>query len=171
MIEFIRSLIKLGTITRIDNKKGLLRAQIRVENQSQETIIYNNYGFVSNPPVSEKTIGINLQINGQSDVKYTLPFVADKIPVMQTGEACMYDDKENKIHIKENEDIDIISNNNINITGTGIITVNGASINLGDATSFGLNQNAVMEVEIPGGSSAGTYPVTIVNAGNNKVKL
>ena len=33
-----------------------------------------------------------------------------------------------------------------------------------------LNQNAVMQVIIPSGSSAGTYPVQIVNAGQTKTK-
>ena len=67
----------------------------------------------------------------------------------------------NKITFKANGDIEVDCNNNVNI--------NGSTINLGDANSLVLNQNANLSVTIPSGSSAGTYAVDINAAGQTKV--
>ena len=115
MIEFLRNLITFGTIRRVDNSSGLLRAQVETQGVAKENILYSNYGFASNPPISNKTLGINLSINGYEDEQYTLPFVADKQPKLETGESQVWTIYGTRIHLKKNGDIDINSDANINI--------------------------------------------------------
>lgn len=67
----------------------------------------------------------------------------------------------NKITFKANGDIVVDCQNNV--------TINGSTINLGDASSLVLNENADLSVTIPSGSSAGTYTVDINAAGQTKV--
>lgn len=67
----------------------------------------------------------------------------------------------NKITFKANGDV--------TIDCTSTVTINGGTVNLADATSLVLNENADMSVTVTGGSSAGTYPVDINDAGQSKV--
>jgi phage gp45-like len=82
-----------------------------------------------------------------------------------------------KITFKQNGDIEIATNQNINelmenlnITANTKVTINATEIDLADAVSLVLNENASMDVTVTGGSSAGTYPVNINSAGQTKVK-
>lgn len=67
-------------------------------------------------------------------------------------------------------DVTNISSQMVNIEGNIEVNVDAEAVNLGDAIANVLNENAIMEVIITGGSSAGTYPVQITNAGQTKVK-
>lgn len=66
--------------------------------------------------------------------------------------------------INLNSEVCNIENQTTNINSS-------AMVNIADATALALNQNAQMQVVIASGSSAGTYPVQIVNAGQVKVKI
>jgi hypothetical protein len=67
-------------------------------------------------------------------------------------------------------DVTNINSQMVNIEATTEANINAPIVNLGDGTIFVLNQNATMQVVIPVGSSAGTYPVQIISAGQIKVK-
>jgi len=67
-------------------------------------------------------------------------------------------------------DVTNIDSQMVNIEATTEANINAPIVNLGDGTIFVLNQNATMQVVIPDGSSAGTYPVQITSAGQVKVK-
>lgn len=67
-------------------------------------------------------------------------------------------------------DVTNINSQMVNIEATTEANINAPIVNLGDGTIFVLNQNATMQVVIPVGSSAGTYPVQITSAGQIKVK-
>jgi hypothetical protein len=67
-------------------------------------------------------------------------------------------------------DVTNIDSQMVNIEATTEANINAPIVNLGDGTIFVLNQNATMQVVIPVGSSAGTYPVQIISAGQIKVK-
>ena len=67
-------------------------------------------------------------------------------------------------------DVTNINSQMVNIEATTEANINAPIVNLGDGTIFVLNQNATMQVVIPVGSSAGTYPVQITSVGQIKVK-
>jgi phage gp45-like len=99
-------------------------------------------------------------------------------PLLEEGDVSYYNPKNtNKITFKKNGDIEVSSETAINVNAdsineqaTSTINIDAPDINLGDAVGLLLNNAAVLQVTIPGGSSAGTYPVTIVSEGQTKVK-
>jgi hypothetical protein len=73
--------------------------------------------------------------------------------------------------INLNSEVCNIENQTTNINSSAMVNINGSMVNIADAIALALNQNAQMQVVIPSGSSAGTYPVQIMNAGQVKVKI
>jgi hypothetical protein len=120
---------------------------------SNETV----YGLAFNYPQQQ----IGLPVENANDLAVGNILGTNKITFLQDG-------KTNEIAKEKTlnaETVKVSAKTDIN----GEFSTNNIT-NLGDAISFVLNQNAVMQVIIPSGSSAGTYQVQILNAGQAKTK-
>lgn len=155
-------IIKRGFINRIlpDNI-----AEVETEGVIIKAKIISNYGFYSKINITTTTEVILLFINGSSQNAVCIPFNIKNEPTLQSGEVkieniidncSIYLSQEGKITIKN-------ENASIAITASGDITISGVNVNIADATSFVLNQNAVIN------DSLGN-PCIITSAGQNKVK-
>lgn len=137
------------------------------------------YGESSNPPIDGNSLIFLLySLTSRSNlfgIPYNVPLQSALEPTeKQVGNFSVG----NKVTFKANGDLEITGTNdflaeslaNLNINATTKITLNAPDVSLGDAVGLVLNDAASMQVVISGGSSAGTYPVTIVSAGQTKVK-
>ena len=115
--------------------------------------------------------GINGQLFG---VPYNVP-LQNAIASLQAGEHAVGSAQTgNKIIFKVNGDIEITtpSGTKVNLLESGDVEIDGSNeVRLGGASSAVLNLLATMQVTIPGGSSAGTYPVTILTSGQTVDKV
>ena len=138
------------------------------------------YGYYSKAKLNETSEIILLSSLGSKTNIFGIPY---NVPLEPTdlidGELQIKNPsvENSKIVFRQSGDIEITTNQdisqvmeNFNITANSNITINANQIDLADATSFVLNENANMEVVIPSGSSAGTYSVNINSAGQSKVK-
>jgi hypothetical protein len=136
-------------------------AKVKLKDDSiHSLLLFMPYGDCSNPPANCPCLIIGESLNNA----FALPYLPSSQPTLATNEKAIGNFKStNSITFKANGDV-IISGNNLDATAFAGL------INLGSATSFVLNQNATMQVVIPSGSSAGTYQVQILTAGQSKVK-
>ncbi len=169
--------------------KGFLKrftSQNRAEVSTVNGQILNNvqilypYGYYSKAKLNETSEILLLSSLGSKANLFGIPY---NVPIEPTdlldGEVQIKNPavEDSKITFKQNGDIEITTNqdlnqmiNSLNITATAKVTINAPEIDLADAVGLVLNDSASMDVTVTGGSSAGTYPVTINNAGQTKVK-
>ena len=127
------------------------------------------YGLAGNPSPSPSALVLLLKSGTNV---FGIPFDKNLQSALLSSEVEVGNQLlQSTISFKSTGDIEINGTSNININSTGIVTILGTLVNLGDAAGFALNTSAVMSVTIPGGSSAGTYPVVITSAGNTKVSV
>jgi len=166
---YITSTSEGGTKAQVQTLKG------RVINDV--TLLYP-YGHASNIQNDDSSLVLLFSVMGSKTNIFGVPFNIPLQPELSTSEVSTGNFKKgNKITFKSNGDIEVVTDSdiletvaNLTTTATGKITLSAPEVELGDAVDLALNQAAVMQVVIPGGSSAGTYPVTIVSAGQTKVK-
>lgn len=142
-------------------------------------LILHPYGESSNPPITANSAcWVMCPLNDESNA-FIIPYNTELQPSLESSEKSIGNFQlGNKITFKQNGDIvidgqsDFLAQSlaNLDIQATTSITLNSSQVNLGDALGLVLNNLATMQVTIPTGSSSGTYPVTIVNPGQTKVK-
>ena len=144
-----------------------LKAQVQISTgKIIDTLMYYPYGYASNMQSDNNAGSMVLLLlpNKTSSNAIGFPYNPLLQPNdLQETEVTVGNLKRgcNKITFKANGDIVVDCQNNV--------IINGSIINLGDANSLVLNENADLSVTIPSGSSAGTYTVNINDAGQTKV--
>jgi len=130
--------IRLGTITKIYNKFGIVRAQVVVldEDSPEDVILLNPYGQNSCPPVGS-FVAIYVMF-GNAENKYAIPFNQVDAPILKIGESVVYNHFGNQVYLKANGDIDIIADGkNVNITATST-TTSGTINSVGNINTAGV---------------------------------
>lgn len=164
-----------GFILKVNEKQGT--AQVQGEDGSiYDVLLINPYGTHSIPKVGDSMEIALSKSMGSKEVVTGIPFdyinrnilPAEKqgdytVGSVVGGNYTQYKQDGNTIE----KTITKTVNGNVEINGN--FSTNNIT-NLGEALALVLNQNAVMQVIIPSGSSAGTYQVQIVNAGQTKTK-
>ena len=132
-MSLIRNLIRLGTITQIFNKFGIIRSQATsLDAEDPENVInLHPYGFNASPPIGSNIV--IMSVFGHLENKYGIPYNptdANK-QKLQEGESVIYNHFGSQIYLKANGDIEIAAAKNVNITATqtstsGTIDATGA---------------------------------------------
>lgn len=142
-----------------------------IENSSR-CIVFKIMGKRSNAfciPYDVINQEINLPFGNNGDLIQGNPYSGCKVTYKVNGDIEVQANGDNQ-QITINGKTISINGDNVNIE-SNTVNINGDSVNIGDATANALNENATMQVVIASGSSAGTYPVQIINAGQTKVKI
>jgi hypothetical protein len=148
-------------------------------------LLLHPYGSSSNPNIDNSSLILLFFSLGSKTNAFGIPYNPPLQSTLESGEKEVGNlSVGNKITFKANGDIEVLATNDLienainkTITATGDITatadnsmtLSASTVDIGDAVDLVLNQSASMQVVIPGGSSAGTYPVTILTAGQTKV--
>jgi phage gp45-like len=134
-----------------------------------ECLLLHFYGESSNMEADNNSL---VYVFGQNlDNAMAIPFNITTQPALEATEKAIGNFKKgNKIIFKKNGDVELSGTTNFLATISTKFKVNAPLVELGDASALVLNQSALMQVIIPSGSSAGTYPVQINSAGQTKVK-
>ncbi len=153
-----------GYLTR--TYEGGMRGQVEIITGEiiDNVLLMYPYGFASNMETETNAGSMVLLFKpmGSSTNIFGVPYNPLLQPKLAPTEAAHGNFKKgNKVTWKANGDVVIDCESTV--------TINGGTINLADANALVLNENANMQVTIPGGSSAGTYTVTINNPGQSKV--
>jgi len=129
----MENLVQFGKIISINNQFGVLRASVAIlsDEVPEDVILVSNYGQNGNPPIAGATCLVFSPF-GQ-EIKFGIPFNANTAPVIQAGEAIIYNDKGSKIYLKQDGTIDITANNvkitgNLEVTGNSTLTGTGTTI-------------------------------------------
>lgn len=126
MINLLRSLIRLGTITQLFNRYGIIRSQASfLDSQAPENIIHlQPYGFNACPPVGSQII--TMSVYGHAEHKYGIPINATdaNIQKLQAGETVIYNQVGTKIYLKADGNIEITPNGSSVIINSDLL-VNG----------------------------------------------
>lgn len=139
------------------------------DNSIHEFLMLYSYGEGSNIGVGKNSLA--LVIGSSIDDAMAIPFNIQTAKILdETEKAIGNFNKGNIITFKKNGDIVVAGTENFLATIATKFKITAPLIELGDASANVLNQNASMQVIITSGSSAGTYPVQINNAGQTKVK-
>jgi phage gp45-like len=148
---------------------GKLAKIVLADNSIIECLLLYSYGENSN--IEPDNNSLALVIGQSTDNAMAIPFnIATQSILEATEKAVGNFKKGNKITFKKNGDIEITGTETLLAIIATKFKVNAPLIELADATAEVLNKNASMQVVIPSGSSAGTYQVDIINAGQTKVK-
>lgn len=155
-----------GYLVRMIDNGNRAQVQVKTGKIIDDVLMLYPYGFFSNMQNNVSTGSLILLIlpSGSSNNAFGFPYNPTLQPTdVQSNEVAIgnFKNNTNKITFKNNGDIEVECSSNV--------TIEGAQINLADANSLVLNQNASLSVTIPSGSSAGTYPVTINSSGQSKV--
>ena len=167
-IGFIREVLEGGKFAKVET------VQREVLNN---VVLLHPYGESSNIQIDQSSQILLFFSLGSKSNCYGVPFNALLQPSLEAGEKAVGNFKVgNKITFKANGDIEVLTTNDVietlvnkTINASGSVTINASTIDLADAIGLVLNDSATMQVVIAGGSSAGTYPVDIVSAGQTKV--
>lgn len=165
-----------GFILKVNEKEGTAQVQGEDGSLYENVLLINPFGTHSIPEITDNMEVLIMKSMGTKDVVLGLPFnytKKDILPAEKQGDYTVgsvaggnytqYKQDGNTVEKTTTKTV----NGNIDINGN--FSTNSIT-NLGDATALVLNENAVMQVIIPSGSSAGTYPVQIVNVGQTKTK-
>lgn len=133
-------------------------------------LILQPYGEASNPVIDKGSLVLLFYPQGSKTNAFAVPYNPSLQPSLQPSEKVVGNLAfGNKITFKKTGDVEISGDVNFLVQALLKITLNAPQVALGDAVGLVLNNQATMQVTIPSGSSAGTYPVTIINAGQIKV--
>jgi len=174
--------------------EGGLRAKVETFQGEilDNVLLLHPYGSSSNPILNDSSLILLFFSLGSKTNAFGIPYNALLQPDLEAGEKTVGNlSVGNKITFKANGDIEVIATNdmietvvnktltasgdvnetmeNKTVTASSNITLSASTVDIGDAVDLVLNNSAVMQVVVPGGSSAGTYPVTIVSPGQTKV--
>lgn len=112
MINLLRSLVTLGTITQLFNRFGIIRSQATfLESEAPENIIHlHPYGFNACPPTGSQIVAMS--VYGHAEHKYGIPINATdaNIQKLESGETVIYNHVGSLIYLKANGDIEITPN-------------------------------------------------------------
>jgi hypothetical protein len=186
--------ISKGFINRTYKKDGALNAQVATRQGKKpvdDVLLVFPTGFASNP--KSNINGAMVLLFRSKALNFAMPYNPLLEPVLEDEEVAIGNfNNTNKIIFKDNGDIEISATSatlkemvnkleveattstteiapSITKTAATNITMTAPTIALGAASGLLLNALASMQVVIPGGSSAGTYPVTIVSPGQTQV--
>lgn len=136
-------MIRLGTITNIYNKFGIVRAQVVVLDQEspEDVILLQPYGQNGCPPPGSM-VEIFVNFNNPENT-YAIPFNKDDAPVLKIGESVLYNHFGSKVYLKDNGEIDILpmEGANINIITTADVNIVAENVNI-TATNSIINGDA-----------------------------
>lgn len=172
-------LILKGYITQTKDGGRFAKVITFQEEVIDDVLLLYSYGEASFMESDDSSLVLLFCPLGNKSNVFGIPYNFLSQPILEATEKAVGNFKKgNKITFKKNGDIiidganDLLAKTLVNavINATNKITLNAPSIDLGSATDFVLNKTASMQVVIPSGSSAGTYQVQIVNAGQSKVK-
>lgn len=131
LVHKIQQQIRLGTITAIYNKYGIVRAQVVVLDEAPEDVILlQPYGQNSCPPVGSL---VEIFVNfANSENKYAIPYNPQDTPVLKVGESVLYNHFGSQVYLKEDGSIDILpkSGANINIISTADVNITAENANI-----------------------------------------
>lgn len=156
-MSLIRNIIRLGTITQIFNKFGIIRSQsTSLDAEQPENIInLHPYGFNACPPIQSNIV--IMSVFGHLENKYGIPFNptdANK-QKLQSGETVIYNHFGSQIYLKTNGDIEIVATKNVNITATTTSTsgdINTAGVYKVDGTQV-VQQRGAAVPDATGGAT------------------
>jgi len=136
---------RLGTITKIYNLYGVVRAQVVVldEDSPEDVILLQPYGQNACPPVGS-FVEIFINFNN-SENKYAIPFNPKEAPVLKVGESVIYNHFGNTIYLKEDQEIDVTANK-VNLSGDLDVAGNELIQGSLDVTSY-INTDDVYKVD------------------------
>ncbi len=154
--------IRLGTITNIYNKFGIVRAQVVVldEDSPEDVILLNPYGQNSCPPIG--SFAVIFVIFGNAENKYAIPFNQVDAPILGIGESILYNHFGTKILLTKEGNVEITSPK---ISTTGNINTEG--VYKVDDTQVLTNQQAAIPNPTGGAtvdSQARTAIISILTA-------
>ena len=138
------------------------------------------YGTASNIQGDDSSLVLLFKSLGSKTNIFGIPYNVPLQPSLEPSEAAFGNFKKgNKITFKANGDIEVLTSdatlkqvvNELQVDANNKITLSAPEVSIGAATNLALNDAATMQVTIPGGSSAGTYPVTIIAAGQTSVSI
>ena len=164
----------------LETSQGGQRAKVKISQGEilDNVLLLHPYGESNNMQSDESSQVLILFANNSKTNAFGIPYNVLLQPTLMLTEKAVGNFKiGNKITFKANGDIEIDGANdflaqslkNLNVTADTKITLNAPDISLGDAVGLVLNDTATMQVTIPSGSSAGTYNVAIIKAGQSKV--
>ncbi len=172
---------KILETTVIENTQGGLFAKVLTVGGEifPDVILLYPPNTTSRPQIGDTDTDTNLVLllkSSTDDNIYGLPYNILLQPSLEVSEyiagnfvkgSKVFFDKDGNVIIATANGNTIIINDegNIEIMGSSKIIINGSAIEIGGAVSPALNKLATMTVTVPGGSSAGTYPVVIVTSG------
>jgi phage gp45-like len=123
----------------------------------KDVLLLFPYGFYSAIDITSNTEILLFYANGSKTLKFGIPYNVINSP--------------NNLIDGDIQIVQNIGKNKITLKKNGDIEIEGSNIKIGGAGSNALNESADMSINIPSGSSAGVYSVSINNAGQNKVKI
>lgn len=148
MINLLKNIIRLGTITQIFNKYGIVRSQATsLDPEDPENVVnLQPYGFNACPPIGSQIV--IMSVFGHAEHKYGIPFnpTDANIQKLQAGESIVYNNSGSKIYLKADgtieitpsgssititvADTNIVGNLNVdgNIDTTGVYKVDGVQV-------------------------------------------
>lgn len=158
---------------------GRFAKVITFENEVIDNVLMiHPYGESNFMQSDGSSLVILFLIMGSKDNVVGIPYNVLLEPILEETEKSVGNYKVgNKVVFTKDGNIEITGTNdflaqtlvNATISATTKISIDAPNIGLGDETGLVLNDTASMQVTIPSGSSAGTYNVTVVNAGQTKV--
>lgn len=168
MMNLLRSLIRLGTITQLFNRYGIIRSQASfLDPRAPENIIHlQPYGFNACPPVGSQII--TMSVYGHAEHKYGIPINATdaNIQRLEAGESVIYNQVGTKIYLKANGNIEITPNGSSVIINSDL-TVNGnidtSEVYKVDSTQVVTNRQAAVP-DATGGATVDAEARAAINA-------
>tara|TARA_R110000787_G_scaffold11537_1_gene38111 strand:- start:4108 stop:4629 length:522 start_codon:yes stop_codon:yes gene_type:complete len=162
-------------------EEGGKRAKIKTSEGEilDKVLMLYPYGEAGNIKASDTSLCLLIYPLGSKTNVFAVPYNTTVQPLLEPTEKAVGNfEKGNKITFKANGDVELTGTNdliaatlaNLDITASAKISLSAPDILLGDAIANVLNTSATMQVVVSTGSSAGTYPVTILTAGQTKVK-
>lgn len=177
---------KILETTIIENTQGGLFAKVQTVGGQiiDDVLLLYPPNTTSRPQIGDADSDTNLVLllkSSTDDNIYGLPYNILLQPSLEVSEyiagnfvkgSKIFFDKDGNVIIATANGNTIIINDegDIEIMGSSKIVINGSAIEIGGAVSPALNKLASMTVTVPGGSSAGTYPVLIVTSGQTADK-
>lgn len=171
-----------GFILKVNEKEGTAQVQGEDGTIYENVLLVNPYGTHSIPKVGDSMEITLSKSMGSKDVVTGIAFDyenQDILPAEKQGDYTVgsvvggnytqYKQDGNTVEKATQKTINANTQTNGNVDINGNFSTNNIT-NLGEAIALVLNQNAVMQVVIPSGSSAGTYQVQIQSAGQTKTK-
>lgn len=172
-------MILKGYVTEIKEGGKYAKVQTIEDEVLNDVLMIYPYGFNSFMQNDSTSLVLLFCVNGSKSNVVGIPYNPQLQAAIEENEVETGNfNVGNKILYNKDGNIEITGTNdflantlkNLTVTAETKITLSAPDVSLGDAVGLILNDSATMQVTIPSGSSAGTYNVNIVSAGQTKAK-